>query len=148
MLNLSRGRLKNMKLKIKEIMTTISLPNKESVQITSDENNLISKFCESITANNFDIDTLIQRGNSEWSDKQKMLLIKRLVAIDNDIYKHLNFNNTYRRSNFYFQHRKIIPSTGIYDCGIDPFNYKFAIGAVSFTNPKRVPVSSSDVGVF
>lgn len=141
MLNLSRGRLKNMKLKIKEIMTTISLPNKESVQITLDENNLISN-------NNFDPDTLIQRGNSEWSDKQKMFLIKRLVAIDNDTYKHLNFNNTYRRLNFYFQHRKIIPSIGIYDCGIDPFNYKFAIGAVSFTNPKRVPVSSSDVGMF
>ena len=91
-----------------------------------DENTSISKFCESMVFIVLDPVTLIQRKDSEWTDKQKMLLIKSLVATD---------NNTYRRLNFYFQHRKDTSSVGIYDCRINPFNYKSAIGAVSFANP-------------
>ena len=64
-----------------------------------------------------------------------MLLAKSIVAINSNTYKHSSLNNTYKRLDFYFQHREIAPSTGVYDCRINPFNYKSAIGTVSFTNP-------------
>nr|DAG25622.1 MAG TPA: hypothetical protein [Caudoviricetes sp.] len=123
-----------MNFKIKEKKITILLSNKESVTFASDDNNTILKLCKSMNFGMFDSDILAQRKDDEWSDKQKMLLIKSLVATDNNTYKRLDFNNTYRRLNFYFQHREIVPSTGIYDCGIDPFDYKSAIGTVSFTD--------------
>lgn len=123
-----------MKLKIKErSMTTIKLSNKENVPIASDEDNSISKLCASMDALSSDI--IIQRTDIEWTNEQKMLLAKRLVSINSDTYKHSSLNDTYRRLNLYFQHREIAPSTGVYDCRINPFNYKSAIGTVSFTNP-------------
>lgn len=134
-----------MNFKIKERRITVLLSNKGN-ESTSSDNKTILKFCESLNFSVSDRTALNQRKNEKWSDRQKMLLIKRLVT-DNDTYKRLNFANTYRRLNFYFQHRETIPSTGIYDCRIDPFNYKSAIGTVSFVDPKRVPVSSPDVGV-
>ena len=136
-----------MNFKIKEKKIKILLSNKESVPFASDDNNTIFTLCKSMNFGMFDYDILTQRKDGKWSDKQKMLLIKSLVATDNNTYKRLDFNNTYRRLNFYFQHRKDISSVDVYDCRINPFNYKSAIGTVSFTNPKGMPMSSSDVGV-
>lgn len=123
-----------MNLKIKERRITILLSNKENIPTVSDDKNTILKFCKSMNFRVFDTTVFIQRKDGEWIDTQKMLLVKSLVATDNNTYKRLDFNNTYRRLNFYFQHREIVPSTGIYDCGIDPFDYKSAIGTVSFTD--------------
>lgn len=136
-----------MNLKIKERRITILLSNKENIPTVSDDKNTILKFCKSMNFRVFDTAAFIQRKDGEWIDTQKMLLAKSLAVTDSDTYRQLNCNNTYRRLNFYFQHREVIPSTGIYDCGIDPFNYKSTIGAVSFTDPKGMPMSSSDVGV-
>ncbi len=123
-----------MNLKIKERRITILLSNKENIPTVSDDKNTILKFCKSMNFRVFDTSAFIQRKDGGWIDTQKMLLVKSLVATDNNTYKRLDFNNTYRRLNFYFQHREIVPSTGIYDCGIDPFDYKSAIGTVSFTD--------------
>lgn len=122
-----------MKLKIKERSITILLSNKENVPIASDEDNSILKICASMDALSSDI--IIQRTDIEWTNEQKMLLVKRIVPINSDTYKHSGLNDTYRRLNLYFQHREIAPSAGVYDCRINPFNYKSAIGTVSFTNP-------------